>query len=81
MADIPVVGEIQQRKEIINLPFGTADGIAHALEAGAKGAITKTVDLKVLLAAIRAVAAGERYCASTCSRCNAERHFDDFFIV
>ena len=46
---------------LILTTFGTADGIAHALAAGAKGAITKTVDLKVLLAAIRAVAAGERY--------------------
>ena len=48
-------------KVLILTTFGSADGIAHALDAGAKGAITKTVDLKVLLAAIRAVAAGERY--------------------
>ena len=48
-------------KVLILTTFGSADGIAHALAAGAKGAITKTVDLKVLLAAIRAVAAGERY--------------------
>ena len=48
-------------KVLILTTFGTADGIAHALDAGAKGAITKTADLKELLAAIRAVAAGERY--------------------
>ena len=48
-------------KVLILTTFGTADGIAHALAAGAKGAITKTADLKELLAAIRAVAAGERY--------------------
>ena len=48
-------------KVLILTTFGTADGIAHALAAGAKGAITKTVDLKELLAAIRAVASGKRY--------------------
>ena len=48
-------------KVLILTTFGTADGIAHALDAGAKGAITKTADLKELLTAIRAVAAGERY--------------------
>ena len=48
-------------KVLILTTFGTADGIAHALAAGAKGAITKTVDLKELLAAIRAVASGRRY--------------------
>ena len=48
-------------KVLILTTFGTADGIAHALAAGAKGAITKTVDLKVLLAAIRTVASGGRY--------------------
>lgn len=48
-------------KVLILTTFGTADGIAHALAAGAKGAITKTVGLKELLAAIRAVASGRRY--------------------
>ena len=48
-------------KVLILTTFGTADGIAHALAAGAKGAITKTVGLKELLDAIRAVASGKRY--------------------
>lgn len=46
---------------LILTTFGSADGIAHALKAGAKGAITKTVDLKELLTAIRTVASGGRY--------------------
>ena len=39
--------------------FGTADGIAHALEAGARGAILKNASLQELIAAIRSVAAGK----------------------
>lgn len=46
-------------KVLILTSFGTADGIAHALAAGASGAIIKTAELPELLAAIRAVAAGE----------------------
>ncbi len=40
--------------------FGTADGIGHALKAGASGAIMKNVELPELVAAIRTVAAGGR---------------------
>lgn len=47
-------------KVLILTSFGTADGIAHALAAGASGAIIKTAELPELLAAIRAVAAGEK---------------------
>ena len=47
-------------KVLILTSFGTADGIAHALAAGASGAIRKTIELPELLAAIRAVAAGEK---------------------
>ena len=47
-------------KVLILTTFGTADGIAHALEAGALGAVMKNVDFSELVAAIRAVAAGER---------------------
>ena len=47
-------------KVLILTTYGTADGIAHALEAGASGALVKTVELKELVAAIRAVTAGER---------------------
>ena len=43
---------------LILTSFGTADGIAQALEAGASGAILKTVKLPALAEAIRTVASG-----------------------
>ena len=47
-------------KVLIFTTFGTADGIGHALNAGASGAIMKNVELPELVAAIRTVAAGGR---------------------
>lgn len=44
--------------------FETSDGISHALEAGAKGAILKSAELDELMDALRAVAAGEPYLSS-----------------
>ena len=43
---------------LILTSFGTADGIAQALDAGAGGAILKTVKLPALAEAIRTVASG-----------------------
>lgn len=51
---------LPETKVLVLTTYGTADGIAHALEAGASGALVKTVELKELVAAIRAVTAGER---------------------
>ena len=51
---------LPETKILILTTYGTADGIAHALEAGASGALVKTVELKELVSAIRAVTAGER---------------------
>ena len=48
-------------KVLILTTFGTSDGITHALEAGAKGAIMKNCDFEELTTAIRAVAAGREY--------------------
>ena len=45
-------------KVIILTTFGASDGIAHALEAGAAGALMKTADDAVLVSTIREVAAG-----------------------
>ena len=45
---------------LILTSFGTADGIAHALEAGACGAIMKNAKLPDLIAALRKVALGRR---------------------
>jgi len=40
--------------------FGTADGIARSLAAGARGAMMKNVDFSELVGAIRTIAAGGR---------------------
>ena len=44
---------------LILTTFGTADGIAHALEAGAQGAVLKNVEFTELANGIRRIAAGE----------------------
>ena len=44
--------------------FGTSDGIAHALSAGAKGAILKNADNAELVKAIRKVAKGGEFISS-----------------
>ena len=46
---------------LILTTFGTSDGIAHALEAGASGAMMKTADDGMIVSAIRRIARGERY--------------------
>ena len=46
---------------LILTTFGTSDGITHALDAGAKGAIMKNCDFGELVTAIRTVAAGKTY--------------------
>ena len=40
--------------------YGTSDDIAHALDAGASGALLKTADLPDLVSAFRGVASGNR---------------------
>lgn len=47
-------------KVLVLTTFGTSDGIAHALDAGATGAIMKNADYEELTDAIRKVARGER---------------------
>ena len=46
---------------VILTSYTTSDGIAHALEAGAAGALTKTADDNALVSAIRTVAEGGTY--------------------
>ena len=55
-------------KILILTTFGTSDGITHALEAGACGAVMKNCDFSELVTAIRTVARGERYVSSEVSR-------------
>jgi len=52
--------KVPETKILIFTTFGAADGIGHAIEAGASGAISKNVELSELVAAIKAVANGER---------------------
>ena len=48
-------------KILILTTFGTSDGIAHALEEGAFGAMMKTADDEKIVSAIRRIARGETY--------------------
>ena len=48
-------------KVIILTSYSASDGIAHALEAGASGAIIKTADDNALITAIRKVSEGGRF--------------------
>ena len=52
--------ESPSTRVVILTSFGAADGVAHALEAGATGALMKTAEDETLVATIRRVAAGER---------------------
>ena len=49
---------LPQTKIMILTTFGTSDGIAHALEAGATGAMIKTADDTRIVSAIRKLAQG-----------------------
>ena len=51
--------KLPSAKVIILTTFGASDGIAHALESGAAGALMKTADDAVLVSTIRAVASGK----------------------
>lgn len=53
---------------LILTTFGTADGIGHALEAGALGALMKDAKAETLLAAVRTVADGKRSVAPQIAR-------------
>lgn len=46
-------------KVIILTTFGSSDGIAHAIESGASGALMKTADDAALISTIRSVASGK----------------------
>jgi len=53
--------ENPDQKVLILTTFGMADGISHALAAGARGAVLKSIGFKDLVAAIRAIAGGKTY--------------------
>ena len=68
MPGLDGVGATRKIKEIapdarilILTSYSTSDGIAHALDADADGAVLKTSDDASMLTAIRTIAAGERF--------------------
>ena len=50
-----------EAKVILLTTFGTSDGIAHAIDAGARGALLKNAENAQLFKAIHAVARGETF--------------------
>lgn len=56
-----ILSTLSDVKILILTTFGTADGIARALQYGASGAIMKTADDAILVSAIRKIASGGRY--------------------
>ena len=63
-----LIAQDPEAKVLILTTFGTSDGISHALEAGAKGAIMKNCDFEDLMAAIRTIAAGKDYVSAEIRR-------------
>jgi len=63
-----ILADNAQAKILILTSFGTSDGIAHALAAGALGAVMKNIPFPKLVEAIRTVAAGRRFVAEDISR-------------
>ena len=59
-ATAEILGALPETKIIVLTTFGTSDGIANALNAGAKGALMKNAPNSQLVKAIRTVAHGGR---------------------
>lgn len=67
-----ILAAVPSAKVLILTTFGTSDGIAHALEAGASGAMMKTADDSMIVSAIRRLARGGRYISPDVRRQMAE---------
>lgn len=61
-----------ETKVIILTTFGSSDGIAHAIESGAAGALMKTADDAALISTIRSVAGGKTVISPDIKRLLAE---------
>ena len=59
---------VPETSVLILTTFGTADGISHALSAGAKGALLKTAELAELKAALQTISAGHVYVSDEIKR-------------
>ena len=72
MDGVEATAEIHRRlpdvKIMILTSYGASDGIAHALSAGATGALMKSTEFSEFVSAIRSIAAGERVIAPEIAR-------------
>ena len=64
--------KLPETKVIILTTFGSSDGIAHAIESGAAGALMKTADDDALISTIRSVAGGKTVISPDINRLLAE---------
>ncbi len=64
--------KLPETRILILTTFGSADGLAHALESGASGALLKSDDDELIIEAIRSVAAGRRCVSPEIERLLAE---------
>ena len=64
--------KLPESKVIILTTFGSSDGIAHAIESGAAGALMKTADDAALISTIRSVAGGKTIISPDIKRLLAE---------
>ena len=60
-ATLKILEQMPEANVMVLTTFGEAEAIRTALKSGAKGAVTKDLDPDELVAAIRAVARGERF--------------------
>lgn len=60
-ATLKILEQMPEANIMVLTTFGEAEAIRTALKSGAKGAVTKDLDPDELMAAIRAVARGERF--------------------
>ena len=60
-ATLKILEQMPEANIMVLTTFGEAEAIRTALKSGAKGAVTKDLDPDELVAAVRAVARGERF--------------------
>ena len=71
-ATVEIGEKLTPVKVIILTTFGASDGIAHALEAGAAGALMKTADDALIVSTVRDVIAGKTVISPDIRRLMAE---------
>ena len=63
-----ILAAVPETNILILTTFGTADGISHALSAGAKGALLKTAELAELKTALLTISSGRVYVSDEIKR-------------